>query len=537
MAISRDLFTVFGLAVCIGCGGSHGDSEADRLRTMVNDQSLSKSEAEEIRYKQVLEKTRRKHGDEDSRTLSRVHNLASWYHSQGRYVEAEQLHKETLEVRHRRLGDEHSRTLETMNALAAVYISLGRYEEGEQLVMQTLETRRRLLGDQHRSVPEALNRVISLYESWEKPDEVAKWTAELARLEGQVASDNRDRADDEAAATQFELEADQVGIEYIAHSCFRLYAPDGTRILIDPWASRVWVGYDLPKSILTDPVDAVFITHPHYDHDAGEFMGRRVKWPPGAQVIRDPGRYAVGGVQVTGIAGKHAAGHGMEFGQKNTMFVFEIAGLRIAHLGDNEPLSNLAVDALGRVDILMMPIDAQEHLLKHHEVEAMQRAVRPRVLIPMHYRHPDIETDLDTPAHLGTIDPWLARQANVHRLDGHTAVFSTPALPPQTQLVVFRHSPIVKRHMFAKLKTRTASLLPLTASHACHPLQTCVTKSTTECRSSTTAGGSSWSRSTTCPHPCCFKPHVSHLDRCGRSASPRIWWRSWKRLVGGQQTL
>lgn len=281
-----------------------------------------------------------------------------------------------------------------------------------------------------------LERLVSVYESWDKPDQAAKWRAKLERLK----ENNEDNG-----SREFELDADQVGIEYVAHACFRFYSSDGTRILIDPWASRVWLGYDLPKSILIDPVDAVVITHPHYDHDAGEFIGRQVKWPPGAHVIRDPGRYTVGDVQVTGVWGKHAAGYGKEFGQKNTLFVFEVAGLRIAHLGDNEPLSDSTVEALGSVDILMIPVDAREHLLKNREIEAIRQALEPRVLIPMHYRHPDLETDLDHPTDLGPIDPWLTRQANVFRLNGHTAVFSAPSLPSEARIVVFRHSPIVKR--------------------------------------------------------------------------------------------
>ena len=35
--------------------------------------------------------------------------------------------------------------------------------------------------------------------------------------------------------------------------------------------------------------------------------------------------------------------------------------------------------------------------------------------------------------------------ANVFRLNGHTAVFSAPSLPSEARIVVFRHSPIVKR--------------------------------------------------------------------------------------------
>src|SRR5262249_10937237 len=194
------------------------------------------------------------------------------------------------------------------------------------------------------------------------------------------------------------------------HACFRIHSPAGTRLLIDPYVSRVWLGYELP-SILT--VDAILITHPHSDHDAGEFMGRKVPWTPEMRVLRDPGAYKVGDIHITGIRGKHSEPWGKEFGQKNTIWLLEVAGLRIAHLGDNGPLTPANIRELGRVDILMMPIDAQHHILKEPEVQGIRQALQPRILIPMHYRIPDLEASADTPQLLGPITPWLAGEKSV----------------------------------------------------------------------------------------------------------------------------
>src|SRR4051812_23418096 len=66
-----------------------------------------------------------------------------------------------------------------------------------------------------------------------------------------------------------------VAIEYIAHACFRITSPSGKQVLLDPFASHVWVGYDFPTNV---PADAVLISHPHYDHDGGEAMRRPVLW-------------------------------------------------------------------------------------------------------------------------------------------------------------------------------------------------------------------------------------------------------------------
>src|SRR5262245_38312754 len=94
-----------------------------------------------------------------------------------------------------------------------------------------------------------------------------------------------------------------VQIEYIAHACFRVSSPSGQQVLIDPYASRVWLGYDFPPNIRAD---AVLISHPHYDHDGGEAMRRKVPWSPTTLVLRHPGTNQIGDITVVGYAGKHA---------------------------------------------------------------------------------------------------------------------------------------------------------------------------------------------------------------------------------------
>ncbi|MEA2166487.1 MAG: hypothetical protein QOK37_4614 [Thermoanaerobaculia bacterium] len=239
------------------------------------------------------------------------------------------------------------------------------------------------------------------------------------------------------------LRPDQVAIEYLAHSCFRIHAAGGTRLLIDPFASRMWLGYDFPPTIAAD---AVLITHPHYDHDADASSGMRpVPWAQDVRVLRDPDSYKLGEITITGVRGKHADPWGKEFGQTNTIWLIEVAGLRIVHLGDNGPLSEANAQALGRVDILMVPIDAKHHILKDPEIDAIRRALRPRIVIPMHYRLPDLESSAGKPEGLGEIGSWLAAQQNVVQLGNSIATFTAGSLLPAEVIVVFPHSPKVHR--------------------------------------------------------------------------------------------
>ncbi len=233
-----------------------------------------------------------------------------------------------------------------------------------------------------------------------------------------------------------------IKIEYIAHASFRIHSRDGKRIIIDPYGSQIWLGYDFPKDLETD---AVLITHPHYDHDAGQSRGRPFPWPEKIPVLRDPGKYVIGDISIHGVKGKHADPYGKEFGQINTIWVIEAAGLRIAHLGDNGPLTGEAIENVGRVDILMIPVDALYHILKEVEIQSIFDALDPKVIIPMHYQIPELEPSPDRPKNLGPIAPWIKDKKNVLRLASNEHHFTQKALPEQRQIIVFKHSPQVTR--------------------------------------------------------------------------------------------
>jgi L-ascorbate metabolism protein UlaG (beta-lactamase superfamily) len=233
-----------------------------------------------------------------------------------------------------------------------------------------------------------------------------------------------------------------VTIEYVAHACFRITAPSGEKLLVDPYGSRIWIGYDYPEGI---EADTVLITHPHYDHDGGISRDRPAPWPDTMTVLREPGKYQLGDIGIIGVAGKHADPYGKEFGQTNTIWLLNVAGLRIAHLGDNGPVSQEAASQIGEVDILMMPIDSEYHILKEHEIQAILGQFSPDILIPMHYRIAELEPDDDSPDGLGGINSWLSSKQNVRRLFSHQTTISTQDLPASPEILVFEHSPLVER--------------------------------------------------------------------------------------------
>ena len=109
-------------------------------------------------------------------------------------------------------------------------------------------------------------------------------------------------------------------LEYLGHSCFKITASDGTRIVTDPYTG---VGYEMERTA----ADYVTCSHFHFDHGYVQGVsGYR-------EVISEPGEYRCGTVRVTGYGSYHDDVKGAKRG-KNVIFVFEADGVRVCHLGD-----------------------------------------------------------------------------------------------------------------------------------------------------------------------------------------------------------
>ncbi len=122
-----------------------------------------------------------------------------------------------------------------------------------------------------------------------------------------------------------------------------------------------------------------------------------------------------------------------------------MGGVSLVHWGDNEPLSAPVAKALEGVDVLMLPVDGVEHLLSFAAVEEIIERLEPKILIPMHYRHPDLEPSEETPKNLGGIDGWAATRKEVVRVEDHRLDLEADMLAHEgTAIYVMLHSPLVE---------------------------------------------------------------------------------------------
>jgi L-ascorbate metabolism protein UlaG (beta-lactamase superfamily) len=161
-------------------------------------------------------------------------------------------------------------------------------------------------------------------------------------------------------------------IEYIGHASFRFVAEDGSAVVIDPFNSRIWMGYNYPKGI---KADAVLITHPHFDHDASYYF-------EGSAVYTEPGTHQVGSIKVRGVATEHGFAEVIRqrgFLPVNTVWIIEFGGKRILHLGDSRKVSDEELAQIGQVDIVI-----------GDEEQASAVSLNAAHTIPNHYRLPQV---------------------------------------------------------------------------------------------------------------------------------------------------
>ncbi len=155
-----------------------------------------------------------------------------------------------------------------------------------------------------------------------------------------------------------------VEITYLGRNCFRLKGREGT-VLTDPCPPES--GFQLGKQT----ADIVTISR---EDDAGYSYRGAVT---GEHMVLDaPGEYEIGGMLVTGVATKRADG------SRNVVFVAEIDGIRIGHLG--VPTSNV-FDELKNLDVLLLPVGGGNAFSPVMAADVMTR-LEPRLAIPMNYK-------------------------------------------------------------------------------------------------------------------------------------------------------
>lgn len=112
-------------------------------------------------------------------------------------------------------------------------------------------------------------------------------------------------------------------------------------------------------------------------------------------ILDGPGDYEVQEIAITGVAARvHSDTE--EDKKRATMYRLDTGSIAIAILGHTAgPLSEEQLEALGVVDIAVVPIGGNGYTLDAHEAVQLVRQINPKIVIPTHYKDPAIKYEVD----------------------------------------------------------------------------------------------------------------------------------------------
>lgn len=205
-------------------------------------------------------------------------------------------------------------------------------------------------------------------------------------------------------------------IEWFGHACFRLRGKEGV-VITDPYAKTIGLSFARPRG------DIVTISHDHPGHN----FVKGVKGEP--KLITGPGEYEINNIFITGIPTAHDKKNGKERGA-NTVYVFDLDGLTICHLGDLGHVPTQAqAEAFGNVNVLLIPVGGVSTIGASEAAEIVA-LLEPPIVIPMHFAHPELAFKLDAATK-------FFKEMGIKPPDAVASLKATKdSLPAETQVVL-----------------------------------------------------------------------------------------------------
>jgi L-ascorbate metabolism protein UlaG (beta-lactamase superfamily) len=166
-----------------------------------------------------------------------------------------------------------------------------------------------------------------------------------------------------------------VSITFLGHASFLIESPGGVRIVTDY--------NDAIRAPVTPDIVTMNNAHPtHYSDSAAPGVKYILRgWDPGGGVASHRLEYR--DVRIHNVPTNVRERGGTRY-NGNSIFVFDIADLCIAHLGHlHHTLTQSHLADLGAIDVGMAPVDGVWTLRQDDMIEVL-RQFKPRIIIPMH---------------------------------------------------------------------------------------------------------------------------------------------------------
>ncbi len=175
-----------------------------------------------------------------------------------------------------------------------------------------------------------------------------------------------------------EVARETVHLHYIAHASFLIRSHGGLNMVTD------YTGFTGTLPMIPD---VITMNHAHDSHWTGfpdPGIGHTLEgWGPFGEGIDHS--LDLGEVLIRNVSTDIRSAYGGVEPKGNSIFVFEMAGLCIGHLGHlhHEPDANQYA-ALGRLDVVMAPVDGGYTLDQPTMISILKR-LKSSIVIPMHW--------------------------------------------------------------------------------------------------------------------------------------------------------
>jgi L-ascorbate metabolism protein UlaG (beta-lactamase superfamily) len=214
----------------------------------------------------------------------------------------------------------------------------------------------------------------------------------------------------------------QVTVTWLGHSMFLFSLNDTLKVVIDPYDDTV--GYPLPDI----SADIVLVSHRHFDHDNVKLVKGKPK------VVDSDGVTSLKGITFKGVPSVHDDKDGTLRGL-NTIFVWEMGGIRFAHLGDlGVMLTTDQIKQIGQIDVLFPPVGGYFTIDAATSTKIIEE-LKPKVVFPMHYKTEVMGDSFP----IAGINDLISGKKNVKRVGKNSITLNKDELPEETTIYVLNY--------------------------------------------------------------------------------------------------
>jgi len=177
------------------------------------------------------------------------------------------------------------------------------------------------------------------------------------------------------------LERNEVRITFLGHASFHIESPGGVSVVTD------YAGY-LPPDIRPDVATMNRAHRSHYTDTPDPAIAHVLRgWSTDGTPARH--HFEIRDMLIRNVPTDIRSWGGGRIPAGNSIFIFEVAGMCIGHLGHlHHELGPDRIAQIGRLDVVMVPVDGSFTMAQPAMVKVL-RELRARLVLPMHYFGPD----------------------------------------------------------------------------------------------------------------------------------------------------